>query len=1109
MLLKITVEHKCYINLNIIAARSNLTAVPTSMNKVIPILTVVALLSDALYGQSSLQTVIQKGHELGVTCVAVSADSNYIITGSKDKSLKLWEIETGREVRSFLGHEKTVSSVRFSSDNKFVVSGSYDKKAIVWDITSGSQILTYQSESLITDIAIDPQQRFFIVAGYRLHGGGLDSAEVIDFKSGKVLKKLSVNADQGRGHGVSVTISRDGKWVGFGEDNRVANLYNTASWERVHTFEYTEGWCGGCSTFLTISDDSKNLYMISHDGPMKGYELPSGKLIRTYEDKTEDATGIAVSKNGKLVARSTEKDVKVFNTQNGELVATLAAEDKGEFHKIEFLGNSRLVVTSDNNTAFVWNITDQRRERIFSGFLNERDKGGLNYDPNFYWQSAIAKYVRFKNSLLLSKDGKSLIKGKFGTKVKQWDIATGKTVMEFNGHEKAVLAYALSKDGSKLLTGGGDGKIILWDVKSGDSIKVIRSYREPIFDIQFSSDETKILTTSWDATMKIHDLQSGTLLTYFEFENYAAYNILFHPNDLYVVSARLDNSLQLWEPDTRTSIRNFVGHTDIISSIQFSSDGKTLMSASWDGSIRLWDVGTGLMTRKLKGHQGAVYVATFSSDGKYIYSGGGDRQILMWDLESGKSIKSFQGHQAEVTSLLLSPDKKMLISHSVDGVTKFWDLQTGKEFFEHIHIGENDWMAKNPEGYFNTTDNARRYIHFVDGMSTFSVDQFFNDFYRPDLLPQIFRSRGGGGELKGIQGKLKSAPPPTVKVAVLPIEEGVAEIYVRVTDNGAGVDNLKLFHNGKSIPIQTSELQLPSGTGETTTYKHRLNLVGGSNTFTATARNHDNIEADAHSVEMFSDHPSKSSTCHIMAVGINRYKNSKLSLNYAKPDAESFTKMMDERGTSLFKSIELHTLYDDDATKTQILKKLDELSNKIHPEDVFIFYYAGHGSMVDNQFYFIPTESSRLYDQNALSKEAIEAGLLQDKFRHIAALKQLIIMDACQSGGSVELLATRGASEEKAIAQLSRSAGIHVMASAGSEQFAAEFDELGHGLFTYVLMRALQGEADGAPKDGKVTIYELKSFIDDQVPEMTRKLKGKPQYPYTFSRGQDFPVAIE
>lgn len=106
-------------------------------------------------------------------------------------------------------------------------------------------------------------------------------------------------------------------------------------------------------------------------------------------------------------------------------------------------------------------------------------------------------------------------------------------------------------------------------------------------------------------------------------------------------------------------------------------------------------------------------------------------------------------------------------------------------------------------------------------------------------------------------------------------------------------------------------------------------------------------------------------------------------------------------------------------------------------------------------------------------------------------------------------MATRGATEEKAIAQLSRSAGIHVMASAGSEQFAAEFAELGHGIFTYLLIKGLSGEADGSPKDGKVTIYELKSFLDDQVPELTRKLKGKPQYPHTFSRGQDFPLVVE
>ena len=117
-------------------------------------------------------------------------------------------------------------------------------------------------------------------------------------------------------------------------------------------------------------------------------------------------------------------------------------------------------------------------------------------------------------------------------------------------------------------------------------------------------------------------------------------------------------------------------------------------------------------------------------------------------------------------------------------------------------------------------------------------------------------------------------------------------------------------------------------------------------------------------------------------------------------------------------------------------------------------------------------------------------------------------MDACQSGGSVEVLAQRGAPEEKAIAQLSRSSGIHVMAAAGSEQYATEFESLGHGLFTYALLKGLSGDADGAPKDGKVTIYELKSYLDDQVPELSILYKGTPQYPHTFSRGQDFPIVI-
>lgn len=1067
------------------------------------------LLFPGIVFSQSLETVIQKGHELAVVSVAMHNDSSIVATGSKDKSAKLWDLKTGREIRSFLGHDATVSALAFSPDGKTLITGSRDNTVKGWDVLSGKLHFSIASptNSFITDIAVDPNNQFFITSGYAPIWG--DTAYVYDLKTQKILHRIPVSPDKGLGYGVRLAISPDGKLLAVGEDNRIARVMETATWKQLFEFNYEDGSCGGCGTLVAFSPDSKYLYMASHNGPVKKYELSKGALLKTYESNPRDLTGFAISHDGKLVARATEKQCIVWDAETGTPIDSIEAEAKSDFHEIAFTRNNKqLMITSDNNTAFAWNFTTHKKEIVLTGILNERDQGGLMYDANFVWQSAIARYVRFKNQLMLSKDGKQLIKGKFGAKVKRWDIASGQTMMEYVGHKKAVLCYALSTDGKRMLTGGGDGKVVLWDVERGDSLRVFHPHREPIFDIQFSHDETMFACSSWDATLRIYNLTTGKSMHYIDFKNNSVYALRFHPNDLYVFTAQLDFSLNMIELDTRTSVRSFVGHTDVISSIQISPDQQQLLSTGWDGSVRLWSIATGLMMRKFKDHQGAVHIGIFSRDGKTIYTAGADRAIRTWDVATGKLMRIFEGHNAEVTSLLLSPDEKMLISHSVDGSTKFWDLNTNNEFFEHIHLGERDWMIKTTEGYFSGTQDARKHIHFVDGIKTYSADQFFQEFYRPDLLPKLFQNRGSAS-FQNMQGKLQSSPPPGVKIATTEGDTPAQVIvHVKITDEGGGISSLRLLHNGKVVPVDKASLQLPSGKGKSTIYKHTLNLVGGTNTFTAVAVNKGNVESDAAEVELFSEIAVKNNVCYIVAVGINQYKNPRMNLNYAKPDAESFTEIVKQSSSSLFGNIELITLFDELASRTNILQTLDELSKKVNPEDVFIFYYAGHGSMVDNNFYFIPSESLRLYDGASLRKDALDASLLQEKFKSIKALKQLIIMDACQSGGSVELLANRGAAEEKAIAQLSRSAGIHVMAAAGSEQFAAEFTELGHGIFTYVLIEALRGAADGAPKDGKITIYELKSYIDDQVPELTRKMKGKPQYPYTFSRGQDFPIIL-
>ena len=101
----------------------------------------------------------------------------------------------------------------------------------------------------------------------------------------------------------------------------------------------------------------------------------------------------------------------------------------------------------------------------------------------------------------------------------------------------------------------------------------------------------------------------------------------------------------------------------------------------------------------------------------------------------------------------------------------------------------------------------------------------------------------------------------------------------------------------------------------------------------------------------------------------------------------------------------------------------------------------------------------------------------------------------------------RGAAEEKAIAQLARSSGTHWLTASGSEQFATEFAQLGHGAFTYALLEGLSGRADTG--DGRITVNELKAFLESEVPEITQKHKGTPQFPSSYGFGQDFPVVIK
>ena len=192
------------------------------------------------------------------------------------------------------------------------------------------------------------------------------------------------------------------------------------------------------------------------------------------------------------------------------------------------------------------------------------------------------------------------------------------------------------------------------------------------------------------------------------------------------------------------------------------------------------------------------------------------------------------------------------------------------------------------------------------------------------------------------------------------------------------------------------------------------------------------------------------------------------------------------------------------------------IATKAQPQDVFLFFYAGHGSLDEENkdkdgespFYFVPTDVTKLYgDPQQLLTKAISDDELKEYLTKIRSTKQIVLMDACHSGAALKGMKVRAvAGDEKAMVQLARSSGVVMIASSGSKQFATEFDELKHGVFTYALLEALDGMGDNG--DGKITVNELKFYMEERVPDLTKQYGGESQYPTGFMRGNDFPISV-
>ncbi len=532
-----------------------------------------------------------------IVSVSFSSDGKTLASNSGDKSIKLWNVATGKEIKTLNGHSNWVRSLSFSPDSKTLASGSDDKSIKLWNVATGKEIKTLNGHSNgVNSVSFSPD-------GKTLASSSNDKTiKIWDVATGKEMKSLNGHKDLVK----SVSFNPKGKTLASGSDDNTIKIWNVATGQAIKTLN-------GHNAFIysvSFSPDGKTLASGSDDNTMKLWNVDTGEVTINFNEHKDSISSVSFSPDGKTLASgSFDKIIKIWNVSIGEEKSL--KEHKDSIFGVSFSHDRKtLASASADNTIKLWNV-DTGEAKTLKGH-----KGAIQ-------------------SVSFSPDGKILASGSRDKTIKLWELKTGKEIKTLNGHSNWVRSLSFSPDGKILASGSADKTIKLWDVAQRKDIKTLDKHSEEVNSVSFSPDGKTLASGSDDKTIKLWDVATGEDTTLYG-HDFAVSSVSFSPDGKTLASGSQDKTIKLWDVGADQAKKTLTGHSDTIWSVSFSPDGKTLASGSNDKTIQLWDVDTGkkiTIDRDIDGHSEAVNSVSFSSDGKTLASGSSDSTIILWNFD--------------------------------------------------------------------------------------------------------------------------------------------------------------------------------------------------------------------------------------------------------------------------------------------------------------------------------------------------------------------------------------------------------------------------------------------------------------------------------------------
>ena len=596
------------------------------------------------------------GHRKGVTSLALTPDGHWLASGSKDRSIKLWEGATHTFIRNFHGHQGRISAMAIAPDGTLLVSASWDRTLRVWDLHSGECLRILKGhEDKLSAMAISPDGKFAISGSWDC------TLRIWNLKNGICVRTL-------KGHQERIdtlAITADGQKIVSGSEDGTRRVWEFATGKCLHNFKgkwYAKFLESFEATVLALTPDGQFALSGGWDRALHFWNLNSSELLWTSRRHEEPVTALAMAPDGEhAVSGSADRTVRIWDLSTGGDVKIF----RGHQDKV-----TAVTVTPDG-------------EQIISGSDDATLRGWNAETGECLWAiEGFQGHHKAIDALAVLPDGNTVITGGQDSQIQHWDLADRKILRSFSAHSRGVTALLPSSEGQFLLSAGSDKHIHLWELNTGERLRSFNGHKRSVTSLAVIPDAPSFISGSSDGTLRIWNVNSAKCLQLLEGHQRTVTAVAVLSKDM-AISGSDDGTMRFWNLNTAESLKVIPVPANITTLIGIPEE-TSILAGHADGSIQLWKIDdfkagrpskTGQLLREFRGHTQSVTSLALSPDKKHFVSAGQGGSLRYWELDTGRCLRTFTIRKGHCRALAVSPDGQIALSGGDDGVLRLWSLE--------------------------------------------------------------------------------------------------------------------------------------------------------------------------------------------------------------------------------------------------------------------------------------------------------------------------------------------------------------------------------------------------------------------------------------------------